>query len=173
MHDSVSGVKGMSPCRPPKNARLCCRTCLSSRQMCNLGVTPLPPHVTASWRQTRGVSFESDAPLVEDGFHSGLCASSACARPLRVRVLCLYLATESGCRSVTQQFLKGKKNQKQINLQFVVGGGSDQSVSRVRTSSCSPGSVIHPIKSFIPRFLRPKRELLLQRWHSEARASQH
>lgn len=38
-----------------------------------------------------------------------VCASSACACSLRVCVLCLYLASESDCRSVTQQFLKGKK----------------------------------------------------------------
>lgn len=160
MRDSVSGVKGMSPHRPLKNGHFCCRTCLSSCKMCNLGWLHSPP----TWPL---LDVKREVFPLSLMFHLlKMRFILICARPLRVRVLCACASSVSiwplslAAEVLRNSFEREKKNQKQINLQFVAGGGwADRSVRRVRTSSCSLGSVIHPIKSCIPRFQHPKRDL--------------
>lgn len=181
MHDSVSGVKGMSPHRPLKNGHFCCRTCLSSCQMCNLGWLHSPPprdrFLTSNARCFLWVWCTTCWRCVSFWFVRVLCvcASSARACSLRVRVLCLYLASESGCRSVTQQFFKGKKkirNRLIYSLLLVeveqIGEWEELEPPAVLLVlwSTQLSHVFH-----VSSTQREIWQLLLQHWYSEARAS--
>lgn len=185
MRDSVSGVKGMSPHRPLKNGHFCCRTCLSSCQMCNLGWLHSPPRdrfLTSNARCFLWVWCSTCWRCVSFWFVRVLCvcASSACACSLRVRVLCACAFSVSiwplslAAEVLRNSFERGKKIRNRLIYSLLL-----VEVEQIgQWEELEPPAVLLVLWStqlshvfHVSSTQREIWQLLLQHWYSEARAS--
>lgn len=180
MRDSVSGVKGMSPHRPLKNGHFCCRTCLSSCQMCNLGWLHSPPTWPLLDVKREVFSLSLMFHLLKMRF------ILICARPLRVRVLCVCVFSAharslslSGLWAWLQKcYATVSKGKKKIRNRLIYSLLLVEVEQIGQWEELEPPAVLLVLWStqlshvfHVSSTQREIWQLLLQHWYSEARAS--